>query len=367
MFSSVKKFLNHHKHKFVVGGVIIGGIFVLTKYTQKKIQNWQQNEMQEMLSRTKRTQHFDGTEKSCNQTITSVANCIKNSLSSILDSEKIINDLKNGCTDKISSWNKLKVYSIAKSVSVIYAETMIVATLRVQVTLMGAHMFKNSQFNEELNSLDEATQQKYLTLCSYFVDKGVQKLVYFIKEKVEEIVKTVSLTDKLTIRDLEQIYRGIMASVLADDTRNPIKNLASYMFDSDIDQATNPMLKKIINETLDLMESEEIQTLMQSSIRKGFVLLIDRVSEYFEDIPVDRNGISKQNSKSKGHSGAAFTDVLVDINKITMPMAKIIPIIKGQVPDTSTQNDISSSWLQHLIADEKFKTFGANIYEAFSF
>ncbi|KAF7989694.1 hypothetical protein HCN44_008368 [Aphidius gifuensis] len=364
MFSGVKKFINHHKRKFVFGGIIIGGIFVISKYTQKKIQEWHQRELQDMLLRTRRSQHFEGTEKSCNQTITSVSSCIKNSILTTLDSDKIINDLKNGTIDKINGWNKLKIYSIAKTVTIIYAKTMIVATLRVQVTLMGAHMFKNSQVNEMINNLDDDKQQKYLTLCSYFVDNGIQKLCLFIKDKVDDIVKTVSLADKLTIRDLEQIYRGIMSSILADEENNPVKNLASYMFDCNIDESIDdPVLKKIINETLDLMESEEIQQLMQSSVRKGFVLLIDHISEYFND--TDQNGITNKNSLSM--KNGLFSDLLVDFNKATMPMAKIIPIINSQVNESSSCNDISTVWLQNLIDDDKFKTFGANIYEAFSF
>lgn len=310
-----------------------------------------------MLQRSRRSQHFESTERSCNQTIMNLAVCVRNAVTKSLDTEQVVNDLRTGTADKITAWNKLKVFSIARSATIIYADTMLVATLRVQLNLMGAYMFKNSQKTLDNGCLDEQLQQKYLTLCSHFIDEGIQRLSLFIEKKVEETVNSIKLTDKLSIRDLEQIYLAIMSTILADEASDPVKMMTSYMLPVNVENERDPLLKKIILETLDLLETEELRNLVQSNIRTGFVALVDKISEYFTEIP-EKNGLSSKEERKNG---------FLDVNKITMPMAKIIPIINGQVPDSPTKNDIPTDWIQRLIMDDMFKSFGANIYEAFSF
>ncbi|XP_015112354.1 peroxisomal biogenesis factor 3 [Diachasma alloeum] len=360
MFSSLRRFLSNHRRKFIVSGIIVGSAVVLWRCSKQKLLEWKQKEVQELLQRSRRSQHFESTERSCNQTIINLAVCVRNSVIKSLDTEKVVNELRDGSADKITAWNKLKVFSIARSATVIYANTMLVATLRVQLNLMGAYMFKNSQKTLDTGHLSEELQQKYLTLCSYFIDEGIQRLSAFIERKVDETVSSIKLTDKLSIRDLEQIYLAIMSTVLADDACNPVKRLTSYMLPPNVEEENDPLLKKIVIETLDLLETEELQSLMQSNIRTGFVALVDKISEYFIEIPFEKNGMSGL-KELEGKYG------FLDVNKITMPMAKIIPIVNGQVPDAPTQNDIPTDWLQRLIMDEMLKSFGANVYEAFSF
>ncbi|XP_011304781.1 peroxisomal biogenesis factor 3 [Fopius arisanus] len=360
MFSSLGRFLRNHRRTLVVSGVIMGGAVVLWRCSRQKLLEWKQNEVQKLLQGSRRSQHFESTERSCNQTIMNLAVCVRNSVTKSLDTEKVVNDLREGSADKIAAWNKLKVFSIARSATIIYANTMLVATLRVQLSLMGAYMFKNYQKTLDSGSLSEQLQQKYLTLCSYFIDEGIQRLSGFIERHVEHTVSSIKLTDKLSIRDLEQIYLAIISTVILDEENDPVKKLTSYMLPSKVEREDDPLLKKIINETLDLLESQELQNLVQANVRTGFVALIDKISEYFIEIPFEKNGISSLKDLEKKNG-------FLDINKITMPMAKIIPIINGQVPDAPTQNDISADWLQKLIMNEMFKSFGANIYEAFSF
>ena len=362
---------------------MVGGFVVVTKYSQRKIREWQEQEVRELLQRTRRNQHFESTERLCNQTILSLSDCLRNSVTKALDTEAVVNRLRTGCKDKIATWNELKTLAISRSAVIIYSDTMLVTTLRVQLNLMGGHMFKNSLNQQNGVILDDAVQQEYLTLCSYFIKEGIQKLSKFVMEKVEEITATISLKDNLTLRDLEQIYWSIMSSVTADTERDPVKNITSYMlppppYDREIHK-NNPILTQMIDETLDLLESEEVQSLVQSTIRSGFVTLIDHVSEYFIDssrilsngpkVPVTANKIDGQSTSNMDdkHVDTCFQNGYMNLNKITMPMAKIIPIIRGQVHDVPKPGDIASDWLQSNIVNDKLKTLGANIYEAFSF
>lgn len=375
--------MNRHKRKFVISGVVVGSFILITRYTQRKLREWQEKEVRELLERTRRCQHFESTERTCNQTILTLSSSVRNSVTNVLDTETVVNKLRNGCTDKVASWNLLKVLAITRSAVIIYSHAMLVATLRIQLNLVGGYMFKDSQNLNGVVKADGITQQKYLSLCGYFMDEGVEKLSALIKEKVEEITASISLRDKLTLRDLEQIYWSIMSLVSADLKVDPVKNLASYMIPENCEKETDDVLSKMIIETLDLLESEEVQSLVQTSIRSGFVLVIDHISEYFGDSVAKSNGIKKESfSPAPGTSNgketlwadsvkksedACHKDVFVNLNEITMPMAKIIPIINGQVPEVPTSGDVPSDWLQRLILNDKLKAMGANVYEAFSF
>lgn len=366
MFSTIWTFFQRNRRKFFISGIVVGGLVVFSKYSRYKLNEWRKQEVTEMLQRSRRNQHFESTERSCNQTIVNLSGSIKTSVLKLLDSESVISNLKNGCCDKISGWNKLKVYSISKPAIIIYANTMLVVTLRIQLNLIGAYMFKYSQKPSEIaTDLNETIQEKYLTLCSHFMDNGIAKLTTLIEQNVEDIIGSVSLTDKLSLKDIEQLYWAIMSSIIANKANDPAKNLTKYMLSEAENTETNSSLKKIINITLDLLESDEVQSLMQSSIRSGFVLLMDRVSEYF--VESKGNGVCTTTNKKMCEENYSNADGFLDFHKVTIPMAKIIPILNGQVPDIISTNDMHADWLQNLICDEKLKTFGANIYEAFSF
>ncbi|KAK2588405.1 hypothetical protein KPH14_004411 [Odynerus spinipes] len=336
-----------------------------------------------MLEKTRRRQYFESTERTCNQMILSLTSNLRESIIKTLDTGAIVNKLRNGCSDRVASWNELKILAITRSAVVIYSHVMLVVLIRIQFNIMAGHIYKESQGATDDFKENGELQTKYMSLCGHFIYEGIKKLSTLIKEKVSEITASISLMDPLSLRDVEQIYWSIVSSVTADDVRNPAKNLAKYLLPSQCEEEMSASLSKIIHETLDLLESEEIQDFTQSNIRSGFVLLMDHISEFFNSSTKTnndsgtRNGISIPGTSNR--KDVLWTDTIsaqvsnhtannfIDINRITMPMAKIIPIINGQVPDQPKPRDVPTVWLQRLILNDELKLFGANIYEAFSF
>lgn len=381
MFSRLRGFLGRHRRKFIVGSVVITSVIFLTRYTQRKIREWQEKEIRDMLERTKRRQNFEGAERLCNGMIMSHAPTLRSSIVKILDTESFVNMLRNGCTDKVGTWHELKVMAIARSAVIVYSHTMFATLIRILFNVVAGHMYKNAQ-NTEGSSLKKATQITYLSLFSYFLYEGVEKLSLLIKQKVGEITASMSLKDEFTLRDLEEIYWAITSSISADSSKDPVKNLPEYMLPStnknEGNEEDNAMLIKLTNEALDLLESEEVQNLIQSNIRSGFVLLVDHISEFFTGPPTmkngTRNGISIPSTSSQKTGSWMANGIesnchstFIDINRVSIPMAKLIPIINGQVPDKPTPKDVPTDLLQRLILNNELKTLGANIYEAFSF
>ncbi|XP_012538297.1 peroxisomal biogenesis factor 3 [Monomorium pharaonis] len=380
MFSSIRGFLSRHRRKFIFGGVVISSVIFLTRYTQRKLREWQENEIRMLMETTKKRQYYESTERTCNQMISSLAVTLRNAVVEGNNTEVIINRLRDGSADKITSWSELKVLAITRSAVIIYSYTMLVTFLRIQLNLLSGHIYKGVQ-NTDNETVGNEIQKKYMALSSNFIYGGIYTMSNFIKTKVEEVTASLSLTEQLTLRDLEQIYWAIISSVSADSTRDPVKNFSYYMLQHAIQENTEDIdtsiYSKLKDQILDVSESEEVQDLMQKTIRSGFVLLMDHISAYFSEPPkissnVQNIASTSGESSSKSSILTRRTEVasdasgFVDVNKTTMALAKIIPIVNGQVPDNPTPNDIASDWLQRLMLNSDLKTLGANLYEAVS-
>lgn len=370
MFSSIRGFVSRHRRKFIVGSILVGGV-VFIRCTARKLREWQEKEIKDMLERSKRWQYFECTERTCSQVIMSLISTLKDSIIKVLDTEVIVNKLRSGCPDKIACWNELKILAITRSAVIVYSYAMLATLIRIQFNIMGGHVYKDIQ-NANGATTDNVTQTKYMSISRHFIYNGIKQLSSLIKDKVAEITASISLKDELTLRDIEEIYWALTSSISTDSSRDPIKNLAQCMLLSNCEEEHTPILLKLLNETLDLLESEEVQNLTQSNVRKGFSLLMDRIATFFDGLPTTenskavQNGISvpgTSNQNNINHYSSTFTN----INRVSMPMAKIIPIINGQIPDKQTSNDFQNDLLQYLITNNELKTLGANIYEAFSF
>ncbi|XP_050454446.1 peroxisomal biogenesis factor 3 [Cataglyphis hispanica] len=378
MFSSIWRFLKRHKRKFVAGSIIISSVIFLTRYTQRKLREWQDNEIRMLMEKTKKRQYYESIEKTCNQMILSLAANLRNSVIKENDTETIINQLRDGTANKIASWNQLKILAFTRSAIIIYSYTMLVTLLRIQVTLISGHMYKNAQ-NVNNGIIGNEVQAKYMALSSYFIYESVKNLNNLIKSKVVEVTASLSLTEQLTLRDLEHIYWALASSISADSSKDPVKNFTYYILQKNTENNDTSIYTKLIDQMLDVSESEEVQDLMQKNVRSGFVLLMDHVSVYFNNSKInngqdvqDKTSHSKE-SNIKNSTSTYLQEAtnngsseFVNINKTTMALAKIIPIINGLVPDNPTSKDISADWLQYLISNNELKILGANVYEAFS-
>lgn len=98
-----------------------------------------------------------------------------------------------------------------------------------------------------------------------------------------------------------------------------------------------------MRDTLDLLESDEVKSLVTLCINRGFTQLSNQLSEFFI-----QNG---------GPSCSKDNPEIITIKK---PLAKLLPIING----TLSKNSFPEKFVQQLVATERLHIFGANIYES---
>lgn len=110
IFSKIRGFLSRHRNKIVVGGIIISGSILLTRYAQHKLREWQENEAREFLERTCKQQHFERTEFNCSQTVVCLMGSLIEAVAKAVNTEEIIEELRKKPENKVELWDKLKVH-----------------------------------------------------------------------------------------------------------------------------------------------------------------------------------------------------------------------------------------------------------------
>jgi len=176
MFSKIREFAQRHQRKFLFAGVMVGGGILLKKYAEQKLLNWQEKEVNQLLERSRKQQHFESTEKTCNVTIGSVIPQVQTTLSKALDSDSITLLLKNKAPNKKDLWEQLKIISFSRIISYIYSHTMLVILLRTQVNILGAYLYVANQnpSNPELE-LNPELQNQFLSASNYSLSTGMEQ------------------------------------------------------------------------------------------------------------------------------------------------------------------------------------------------
>lgn len=109
VFSRIKNFFYRNRTKFIVGGVLVTSSVLLMRYAQKKLREWQEREAREFFERTRKQQHFESTERTCNQTILNLMSTLNEALVKVVNTEEVVEELRRKPENKIDLWEKLKV------------------------------------------------------------------------------------------------------------------------------------------------------------------------------------------------------------------------------------------------------------------
>ncbi|KAI5645779.1 peroxin-3 domain-containing protein [Phthorimaea operculella] len=372
MYSSIRNFLHRHKRKFIVTGAVFGGLYLLMGYAQRKLREWQENEAKKFFEMTRKKQHFESTERTCNQTILSLSKIISESILGTLNTEEIVQKLQENPENKLALWEQLKIMIFTRICTLVYALCIVQVTLRVQLNIIGGYLYRDSAHEYEDSLIDSNLQAKYLSLCHHFVGPGVEQLVKQIEQVVKRVVEPVSLKKKITLQEVEQMFWSIQTILCTDTTEgDPVKKMVQYLVGhAEINDAK---LDTIVKETMDVLESDEVTSITMSSVSRSFSLVIDEVANLFvsKSAPLTKNHLEI----GEGHivtNGAvklgAPANPFVDVNKVELHLVKLLPVMNELVSKNICKGNtnIPDLLTQQLTLNEKLKLLGANIYEVFS-
>lgn len=370
MLSSIRGFINRHKKKFIVTGCVVGGTMIIFHYARKKLQEFQENQAKEFIEKTRRLNHFESTELTCNQAIIGLSSNLHAEIMKLLDTNEILGKLRKNPENKIELWENLKIISFTRLTVLIYATSMLVITLRVQLNILGGYLYKDSITTD--TKISDEIRQSYLSLIQYFLNEGLQELVKLIKTKITEILKSHSLDEELRLADIEQIFWSIQMAI-NNDKKDPNSKILHYVLPSTINDSG--LLQKMYNETLDMLESEDVTILCSNNVSRGFSIAVDNIAEYYSGTKksngvIGSDGGGSKDLKKKPATSKNELNEILDINKIKLHLAKIIPIINGitskSFDNSSKTTNLTTSLITFFLVSEKIKTLGANVYEVFS-
>lgn len=389
MFSSVRNFLSRHKRKFLVTGVLVGGTALALQYAQRKLREFQEQQARDFIERQRRTQHFELTERTCNQAIMGVSQPLCDELLRTLDTEPIVQQLRGRPDNKQELWLELKVLAFTRLVTLVYACSMLVVSLRVQLNILGGYMYRESVSGRV--HLTANMQQTYLSLNQHFLGAGIARMGALIEAKVRSILGEYDLRQEMSLADVEQAFWSIQRAVNSDET-DPSGNMARYILPAALpdDSGDSETMARLFAETLDMLESEDAVSLNTYNVTRGFSIVMDSIAEfYYEPLQKTTNGLSEALATAPTTNGGgqvvditdlcnatsapitkADLNVAANINQVRLPLAKIIPIVNGLASKAFSAAvkppSLSTSLVTLFLVSDKVKTLGANVYEVFS-
>ncbi|EDW79459.1 uncharacterized protein Dwil_GK20400 [Drosophila willistoni] len=395
MLSRLQDFLSRHRRKFVVTGLLVGGSIFAARYAQRKLVEYQERQAREFFERTRRMHHFESTERTCNQVILGMGEEMCQAVLKECSTVELLEQLRQNPKNKVELWEKVKIISFTRLATFVYASSMLVIALRVQLNVLGGYIYRDIM-SGEVQITDELKQQ-YLSLIRHFIaEDGLRELVRYIRSQVLVVIKSMPLTRQLTLNDLEQIFWSLQMAINADTRRDPNSRMSKYLLPT-THSNFSPLLQQMYNETLDLLESEDAMAVCSHNVSRGFVLACDAIAESMgetlqhlapgevkqqpssaqteQTLKFNQSSSSKSNSIANTNpnqqgSPAAENNNLLNINTVLMALAKLIPIISGLTSkgydSKARPHNLPTQLLSFYVVAEKCKTLGANVYETFS-
>lgn len=372
MFSRLQDFLSRHRRKLIVTGALVGGTIYAARYAQRKLVEYQEKQAREFFERTRRMHHFESTERTCNQVILGMGEEMCQAVLHECSTDELLEQLRQNPTNKLELWEQMKIVSFTRLATFVYASSMLVIALRVQLNLLGGYIYRD--IITEQGQITDELKHQYLSLIRHFItDDGIRDLARFIRSQVMEVLKSMPLTRQLTLADMEQIFWSLQMSINGDARHDPNSKMIKYLLPdlTRLQQRENcsPLLQQMYNETLDLLESEDCVSVCVHNVSRGFVLSCDAIAESMGDTlqhlaPGElqqTNGQSNQNSNNNN---------LLNVNTVLVALAKLIPIVSGLTSrgydSAARPHNLPTQLLSFYVVSEKTKMLGANVYETFS-
>lgn len=333
MYDSLKKFVSRHKRKFIISGALICSTAYAVYALKKKFAEKKEKESREYLERYRRQQHYEATETTSDRMITEFVRQLNvKYFSKKLRIEDIIDELKKN--NDLALWEKMKVCVFTRACLLVYAETMLVITLKIQLNLLGGLVYKS--LSQDSPPICSKTQEDYLSLFSYFIEVGIEGLEKYLHGKVIKYVQQVPIQEQYNLQELEKLFFLIQTDV-ASDSNSPFRCIDTYTLHP-LPQVREALLQDMVDETKELLKNEEIISVARYCTSHSFNKLMD-----FITVNMPNRSVNLPTT-------------------VKMPFAKWLPVVDRS---TKVMENGDCSLKQDVHLDEKVKVLSANVYEAF--
>lgn len=354
-FGAVWNFIKRHKRKFVFAGTVVTGVYLTWKYAAAKLEEYKDYQMTMAFTTARKQTHFESNQKTCNATVYSLMPGLREALMAELNCEKLTEQLQLKPTNKVYLWSELKVLSFTRTLVAIYSTSILILTLRIQLNVIGGCIYARNKSRTDLPLGEEEcdVQQRYLQTIQFFLSTGVRDLSSLVRHSVEKELMNVSLKKSFTIDSLLEMTNTVRETIERKSERlreTPFLPFISQMTpepSSELDEKLN--LARLINDTSDILKSEDYHLVLQATIDHGFSQLFTHLNRACSTITSDPRAMYGRYPAEGIPTGFAF--------------AKVIPPLVGTIHVTCS--DTITDYLQRLLTLQCIDDLAYQIYDSF--
>lgn len=370
-------FLNRHRNKILLAGGAAGAVVVINKVLANYEKQWETSSSRGFVHEARKKEiHFENIITECNQLCQRMSTKIIIRLQELLDDSKLIEDLTDkrqdsNVQDRVQIWKSLKVKILTRLLSEVYCTCILACYMRVQMSVIGGQVFAKSMTTVGSSSAGVADMAhmkaytKYYAFLGSFYDERFDCLIQPIEEAVEETLRGYNLDYMITIQDfrviLDKIKRSMSFHLSSPTTKTRVFFLDAEKLDtvdlSSICPDSGPltdeeeqMLRGMLAETQDILESDDFKHVLESSIEVGYAILLDNLLGAF---------IKLEGRLNKREETTNFSNP----NSIKVPLVKILPQIRKNYSGRNESDQ--KALINHLLCLDVLNCFAANVYEAF--
>ncbi|CAA7051352.1 unnamed protein product [Microthlaspi erraticum] len=310
----VRGFWRKHRRKILVTTTCLGSGYLLYKlynaHTRKlaDLERELANELEnDEIIKTQMKAHFENIQMIADST--TLPHAMRHLSSRIVEEipvSSIMEKLSKGKgtltpSEKLHLWNELKILSFTRMVLSLWSVTMLSLYIRVQVNILGRHLYidtarglGSSHLLEELDLIDRDDEQKFLESADYLASNGMPSLISNMQSAVKEVLKGKQLKDVLTTKILQETvirildvfmstgspHHWIDYLMMAQDTTTILpSDTTTTTDDVSSSDATVSKFHLLITETREVLTSTDFTNVAEISLKSCTVALVEEMEK----------------------------------------------------------------------------------------
>ncbi|KMT03932.1 hypothetical protein BVRB_8g187420 [Beta vulgaris subsp. vulgaris] len=317
---SFRSFWRRHKKKiFVTFGIVGSGYVVYKLYDghRRRLAELEsdlaaQRENEERI-KAQMQDHFETIQRIADTTtLPRAMHYLSNRIDEELNLLVLTERLKQGkdvltLPEKLELWDKLKVLSFTKMVLSLWSVTMLSLFVRVQVNILGRHMYidiarcqETSPLPEEASLIDQVDEQNFLARADFLASHGLPALIFNMQAAAAEVLKSKQLKDVFDSSILHETIVQILDTFMSmgrprhwveyfmpDDAKLP--NLTPSVSSNNLILSDVSKFDQLMTETQTVLSSDEFTNVVEVSVKTV-------VNAIVKDIFVDQSGAGTPSS-----------------------------------------------------------------------
>ncbi|XP_047332133.1 peroxisome biogenesis protein 3-2-like [Impatiens glandulifera] len=314
-----------HKRKFYLTAGVLGSGYLLYKLYdahKRKLFDLErelagERENDEFI-KAQMQEHFANIQRIADTTtLPHSMSYLRNQVAEMLDHLHLTEKLTRGKgqpntltpAEKLELWDELKLLSFTKTMLSLWSLTMLNLYIRVQVNILGRHLyietarcFGPSDLLEEADLIDRNDQQQFLASADFLSNEGMLSLIAGMQAAVSEVLIGRQWKDLFNATILHETFVQILDTFMSNGSPHHWINCLMPENDSivsggggsgsiDRDPSDLSKLDQLMMEARAVLSSNEFGNIVEISLKRVVDLLVEDSVQFGGDYNLSTTGI----------------------------------------------------------------------------